>query len=215
MTNINKIMVALALVHDDLTTIHSDLTAIRSDLDKIAADTGYQAGVIRAAEGSVKALANRLKEVVGFPPAVAAAAPGETSSFPLTPEQVHDLATAIGNAVANTYAEERKAEAAKTAAVLNTYDAIRRVNEGSVEADQLPGRTGELAGKPVLVKPQPTIRPPIEERIRQLRRAGFGGYDAALLLMREHYPMQEIVRHLHVSPRRIAKLRKGEEKERA
>ena len=183
MTNINKIMVALALVHDDLTTIHSDLTAIRSDLDKIAADTGYQAGVIRTAEGSVKALANRLKEVVGFPPAVAAAAPGETSSFPLTPEQVHDLATAIGNAVANTYAEERKAEAAK--------------------------RTGELAGKPVLVKPQPTIRLPIEERIRQLRRAGFGGYDAALLLMREHYPMREIVRHLHVSPRRIAKLRKG------
>ena len=61
MTNINKIMVALALVHDDLTTIHSDLTAIRSDLDKIAADTGYQAGVIRTAEGSVKALANRLK----------------------------------------------------------------------------------------------------------------------------------------------------------
>jgi len=209
MTNINKIIVALALVHDDLTTIHSDLTAIRSDLDKIAADTGYQAGVIRTAEGSVKALANRLKEVVGFPPAVAAAAPGETSSFPLTPEQVHDLATAIGNAVANTYAEERKAEAAKTAAVLNTYDAIRRVNEGSVEADQLPGRTGELVGKPVLVKPQPA---PIEERIRQLRMIGFGGYDAALLLMREHYPMQEIVRHLHVSPRRIAELRKGEEK---
>ena len=69
-----------------------------------------------------------------------------------------------------------------------------------------------LAGKPVLVKPQPA---PIEERIRQLRMVGFGGYDAALLLMREHYPMREIVRHLHVSPRRIAELRKEEAKEKA
>ncbi|MFP3264173.1 MAG: hypothetical protein RXQ62_07145, partial [Nitrososphaeria archaeon] len=68
---------------------------------------------------------------------------------------------------------------------------------------------------PALVRPrppEPPVRPPIEERIRQLRRRGFGGYDAALLLMREHYPMREIVRHLHVSPRRIAKLRKGEER---
>ena len=182
-----KILASLALLHDDLDAIRSELAGIRSDLDKIAADVEYGAGVIRTAEGSVRALANRLKEMIGFPPAatVATAAPGETSSFPLTPEQVHDLATAIGNAVANTYAEERKAEAAK--------------------------RTGELVGKPVLVKPQ-LARPPIEERIRQLRQRGFGGYDAALLLMREHYPMWEIVRHLHVSPRRIAKLRKGEEK---
>jgi hypothetical protein len=178
-------MVALALVHDDLTTIHSDLTAIRSDLDKIAADTGYQAGVIRTAEGSVKALANRLKEVVGFPPAVAAAAPGETS---LTPEQTYDLATAAAAAVTGM-----------------SVDDVKHLTTAPME--DIP--------KPVLVKPQPSIRPPIEERIRQLRMVGFGGYDAALLLMREHYPMQEIVRHLHVSPRRIAELRKGEVKEKA
>ena len=190
MTNINKIMVALALVHDDLTTIHSDLTAIRSDLDKIAADTGYQAGVIRAAEGSVKALANRLKEVIGFPPAttVAAVAPGETSSFPLTPEQVHDLATAIANAVTGTPVEKKKT-ALLTPGV---------------------GAPIEDIPKPALVTPRPSARPPIEERIHELRQRGIGGYDAALQLMRERYPMQEIVRHLHVSPRKIAELRKGE-----
>ncbi|MFP3138232.1 MAG: hypothetical protein RXS42_08480 [Nitrososphaeria archaeon] len=66
---------------------------------------------------------------------------------------------------------------------------------------------------PALVRPrppEPSIRPPIEERIRQLRRAGFGGYDAARILMREHYPMREIVRHLHVSPRKLTGLGEGE-----
>jgi hypothetical protein len=166
-------MVALALVHDDLTTIHSDLTAIRTDLDKIAADTGYQAGVIRTAEGSVKALANRLKEVIGFPPAA------------LTPEQTYDLATAAAAAVTGM-----------------SIDDVKRLTTAPME--DIP--------KPALVTPQPSApaRPPIEERIRQLRQRGIGGYDAALQLMREHYPMQEIVSHLHVSPRRIAELRKGE-----
>ena len=200
MTNINKIkiMIALALVHDDLTTIHSDLTAIRSDLDKIAADTGYQAGVIRAAEGSVKALANRLKEVMGFPPAatVAAVAPGvtgEVSSLPLTPEQVHDLATAIANAVTGTPVEKRKTALATPGV----------------------GAPIEDIPKPALVTSQPLESPAVvrmKGRIRDLERRGLNKYDIALQLMREHYPMREIVRHLHVSPRRIAKLKKGEEK---
>jgi len=174
-----RILTSLALLHDDLDAIHSELAAIRSDLDKIAADAEYQAGVIRAVEGSVRALANRLREVLGYPSTttVAAAAPsvtGEASSFPLTPKQAYDLATAIANAVTGTPVERKETAP---------------------------------------VKPQPSgprIRPPIEERIRQLRRAGFGGYDAALILMRERYPMQEIVRRLHVSPRKIAGLRKGE-----
>jgi len=160
-----------------------------------------------------------LKEVVGFPPTA------------LTPEQTYDLATAAAAAVTGMSVDdvkrlttapmedipkqERKAEAAKTAAVLKTYDAIRRVNEGSVEADQLPGRTGELVGKPVPVKPQPSESPTVvrmKDRILDLELRGFNKYDIALQLMREHYPMREIVRHLHVSPRRIAELRKGEEK---
>jgi hypothetical protein len=144
-----RILTSLALLHDDLDAIRSELAGIRSDLDKIAADAEYGAGVIRAAEGSVRALASRLMELIGLPPArVAAAAPKVSLA---------DVA-AHGSAM------------------------------------------------PALVRPRPPepVRPPIEERIRQLRRAGFGGYDAARILMREHYPMREIVRHLHVSPRKLA-----------
>jgi hypothetical protein len=145
-----RILTSLALLHDDLDAIRSELAGIRSDLDKIAADAEYGAGVIRAAEGSVRALASRLMELIGLPPArVTAAAPK----------------VSLADAAAH----------------------------------------GSAA--PALVRPrppEPPIRPPIEERIRQLRRAGFGGYDAARILMRERYPMREIVRHLHVSPRRLA-----------
>jgi len=168
------ILTSLALLHDDLEAVRSELAAIRSDLDRIAADTGYQAGVIRAAEGSVKALANRLKEVVGFPPAA------------LTPEQTYDLATAAAAAVTGM-----------------SVDDVKRLTTAPME--DIP--------KPALVTPQPLESPAVvrmKGRIRDLERRGLNKYDIALQLMREHYPMQEIVRHLHVSPRRIAKLRKGE-----
>jgi len=67
-----------------------------------------------------------------------------------------------------------------------------------------------LAVMPAPVAPQPPgpVRPPIEERIHQLRQRGIGGYEAARILMRERYPMREIVRRLRVSPRKLAGPRK-------
>jgi len=80
------------------------------------------------------------------------------------------------------------------------------------DLDKIAAAHGSAA--PALVRPrppEPPVRPPIEERIRQLRQRGFSGYDAARILMREHYPMREIVRHLRVSPRKLAGLGEGEE----